>query len=260
METLTIILASFFTLISPTGVVIEQVAENLVRQRVYAVEKMSVRIENRPSYAILQGKIDHVLVAARGIQVIESVRLEAVELETDPINVDPNTLRQGKLIESLRQPLQGAARLEIKESDLNQALASPRIKGTLQEVINKLVPPEANRKFTIIETKGRFLKNNRIAITAKIQQLDEPKPLELTLESGFEVIDGHSFRLIELNGILNGRKLSSRLLKGFADNISGQLDLRQLQKSGITVRVLQFKIEENTLYLAVFARLSSAKQ
>ncbi len=259
MEILTIILASFFTVISPAGVVLDQVVENLVRSRVYAVEQMSVRIENRPSYAILKGKVDHARIAVRGIQPIESLRLEAVELETDPIDVDLDILKKGNLTESLRQPLQGAVRIEIKESDVNGALASPKIKGMLQEVINKLVPPEAGRQFTILETKGTFLNNNRVALRAQIQQSDNPKPLEVTLESGLKVVGGHSLQLIELNGILNGRKLSSSLLKGFAENLNGQLDLRLLEKSGITARVLQLKIEENTLYLAVFARLTPVK-
>jgi LmeA-like phospholipid-binding len=260
METLTIILASFFALISPAGIVLDKVVENLVRSRIYAVERLSVRVDNRPSYAILQGKVDHLRVAARGMQIIENLRLEAVELETDPIDVNPDSLKQGNLLTSLRQPLQGAVRLEIKESDLNQGLASPKIKDMLQRVINKLVPPEAGRQFTLIETKGTFLNNDRLSLTAKIQQSDDPKPLELTLESGFKIIGGHSLQIIEPTGVLNERKLSSRLLKGFADNVSGQLDLRLLEKSGITARVLQFKIEKDNLCLAVFARLSPVKK
>ena len=256
MEVLTIVLASFFGIASTTGVVLDKVLESTIRSKVYSVEQMSVRVDNTPSYKVLNGSVDHVRVAARGIQPIESLRLEAVELETDPISVNIDSLKAGKLVESLRQPLQVALRLEIKESDVNQALAAPKIKAMLQKLVNNLVPQDGDKEFTIQEIKGQFLGNNRFTIAVKLQQSDEAQPLELTLESSFKLVGGHSVQLIEPSGILNGKKLSTRLLKGFADGLNGQLDLRLLEKSGITARVLQFKEEGGTLYLAVFARLA----
>jgi len=130
----------------------------------------------------------------------------------------------------------------------------------LEKMLNKLVPAEADRQFKILEITGKFLKNNTFVITTKLEQTDNPQPLELTLESSLRLIGGHSLQLIEPSGTLNGRKLSSRLLKGFADGLNEHLDLRLLEKSGITVRVLQLKVEENTLYLAIFARLAPIKK
>ena len=47
-----------------------------------------------------------------------------------------------------------------------------------------------------------------------------------------------------------------KLLQGFAEGLSEDLlDLRQLQKQGITLRILQFEINENSMEIASFLRI-----
>ena len=74
------------------------------------------------------------------------------------------------------------------------------------------------------------------------------------------MIKGHSIRISDVEGTLNERKLSSTLLQGFVDNINNQLSLRNLEKSGITVRLLQFNINEDNLEIAGFVNLQPAKK
>ena len=57
-------------------------------------------------------------------------------------------------------------------------------------------------------------------------------------------------------GTLNGRKLSRKLLQGFADNISRQLNLRTLEKDGIILRLLKFDINENKVNIVAFVRIA----
>jgi hypothetical protein len=260
MEIFTIILAGLFAAIAPLGTILDKTLENFLRSRVHSAESVSVRLDNTPSYSLASGHLDHLRIATRGIEPLADFRLQAVELETDPIDINIADLQTGHLRESLRRPLQAALRVEIKESDLNQALASPKLKAMLQKLLDRAMPPDTDRQFEILEIETRLLPNNTISITTKLQQNGNPKPLQLSLACGLRVQGGHILELTEPSGVLNGRKLSPRLLKGFAEGINQQLDLGRFEKSGITARVLQLKIEQKTLYIALFLRLEPVQK
>jgi hypothetical protein len=80
--------------------------------------------------------------------------------------------------------------------------------------------------------------------------------LDLTLEAKFNAVDGRRFQISEPAATLNGRRLSTRLLNGFTDRFNEDLDLRRLEKSGITAGILQFNLNEDTLELAGFVRVA----
>ncbi len=245
MEFFTIFLSSLLTAISPVGLVIDTVVAQTIRSQVKDVEELAVRIDNTPSYQPIQGQIDRIRIASRGIEPIENLRIEAIELETDPININIKRL-QGKGIkgirQSLRQPLQGGLRLIIKESDLNQALESAKIKSKLQQIINRLLPEQAPR-FEILTLRIEFRPENRLGIEVKLQQEAKegktPEPLALTLETGLKVENGRSLQLLALSGTLNERKLSKKFLSRFQS-----FDLATLEKQGIITRLLQLNLDE----------------
>ena len=89
MEFLTILLSSLFGLVSPTGLVVEKVTSNAVRSQFARVEQLQVRVDNPPSYQLLQGKVQKVRIAGRGLQLKQlNIRLAVLELKTDPIDLD----------------------------------------------------------------------------------------------------------------------------------------------------------------------------
>ncbi len=266
MELFTILLSSLLALISPAGVILDRVIDENIRAQVKGVEQLAVRLDNTPSYQIIEGKVDKIRIASRGIFPIENLRIEALELETDPLNIDLARLQQGgdnSLRQSLRRPLQAAIRLVIKESDINQALQSTEIKSRLQQLVNNLIPQQDGLSvaaFELLNARIEFLENNRLRLQIQVQQSQtENQPSEtlaLILEVGVNLVAGRSLQLIEPTGTLNGRKLSTRLLHGFAERLSQQLDLQTLEKQGITARVLQFKLTDEEIDLAAFIRLA----
>jgi hypothetical protein len=273
MEWLTIILSSLLAAISPTGLILDRLAENKLRSQVEAVEQLAVRIDNVPSYQVLQGKVERVRLASRGIQPIPDLRIDTVDLETDAIDVDLSRLQQGKSADALRQPLQAAIHVAITEADLNQALRSPKIQARLQQMIDELMPKQtefALPRFTLLKAHLDFMGANRVQFQVQVQesatqtdkesktQTDKPETLDLVLEVGLNVVAGRSLELVEPKGTLNGKRLSSKLLKGFAQGLNKKLDLRNLENKGITARLLQFKIEEQQMNLAAFIRLEPA--
>lgn len=265
MEWLTIALSSLLTIIAPVGLILDTVVAERIRSQVADVEHLAVRIDNVPSHQVLAGKVERIRIASRGIYPISNLRIEAIELESDPIEINLERLQQGgknALTESLRQPVQTAVRLEINEADINHALQSPEIKAKLQTLINQLVPnqEEINTKFELLNISCQFLPKNRISTQIQLQQSNsdnrEIRPLEIILEVGLNIVNGHSLELVEPSGSINGRKLSTRLLNGFAEGLNDKLDLRILEDKGILVRVLQWQIDQESVNLAAFIRVN----
>lgn len=264
MAWLTIILTSLFAAISTAGLILDRVVEQNLRSQVAAVEQLAVRIDNAPSFQALPGKVERVRLASRGLQPVPDFRIAAIDLETDPLHVDLQKLQQGgevSLTSALRQPAQGAVRLVLTEADLNRAFQSPKIKGQLQQLLNRFLPQregEPAPAFEILDLHLECLTGNRLRAQIRLQPSQtEPasQPTEVELEVGFQVIAGRSLQLVEPKGKINGRRLSTKLLQGFAEGLLEVLDLRRLEAQGITARLLQFSITEETIELAAFARI-----
>ncbi|MDB9419206.1 MAG: DUF2993 domain-containing protein [Microcystis viridis Mv_BB_P_19951000_S69] len=263
MEWLTITLASVLTLLTPAGAIIDTVLAHTLRSQVQKVEQLAVRVDNTPNYQVLQGKIARVRISARGIYPLADVRIEKIELETEPISLDLRQLQQknGSLAAALRRPAAGALHLVLTETNVNQALQSAAVKEQIQTLINHLIPSRGefgSTKYQLSQANFNFLNNNRVTLSLQLetQRPDEPAAsLNLSLEVGFKLVQGRKIELIEPTATLNGRRISSRLLKGFAEGISTQLDLKNFEKQGIIARLLQLQIDDDKLSIAVFGRI-----
>jgi hypothetical protein len=271
MEWITIIFASLLTAISPTGVILDRLAENNLRSQVADVEELDVRIDNTPSYQVLEGKVDRIRIASRGVEPLDNVRIAVVELESDLIDVDIQRLQtegQNALTRALRQPLKGAVRLVITENDINKALQAPNVKSRLEEVFNDFVArlsESGSPAYQIKQARLDFQADNRLGFDIQLQQRSQgekaqPETVEIRLEAKLDLVAGRSLQLSEPSGSVNGRRLSKRLLRGLAKTFSKQLDLRQLEKQGITARLLQFSLAREELNLAAFVRVEPAKE
>lgn len=259
MEWLTIILAGLLSILTPTGLIVDSVIEHSLRQQVKHVDTLEVRVDNVPSYQALSGKLDRIRIASRGIEPIESVRIDTLEVETDAIDLDINALQQnkGKFREALRQPLQGGVRIVLTEADLNRALASDALKKQLQQRLDRLLPAQAP-KFKLITAQVSFADRDRLQAKIQLQQGEgnATDNLDLAVSAGIKLTSGRTLELFDPQATLNGKKLSTRILKGFTDRINERLDLRSLESGGIWLRLLQLKIGEGNLEVAGFVRVS----
>jgi hypothetical protein len=261
MELLTILLSGLLAFVSPAGLVIDKVIESNLRSRLNKVEQLQVRVDNSPSYQLAQGKVERVRIAGRGLWLTPDIRVGALEIETDPLNVDLQRLRQGgqkSAKESLRQPVQAGARLVLTEEDVNKALQSPTIAQRLRRVGSSL-SGGSSEPYELVNPKVDFLGNNRIRFQGELVRNDT-EPLTLIVESGLGFTGGHSLKLIEPVATLNGRALSPFLVAGFTEGISRRFDLRTLKEAGITARVLQWKVDTRELEVAAFVRVDASNQ
>ena len=257
MEFLTILITIITSLLSPGGLILDQVIANLIRARIETVEELEVRVDNVPSYQILQGKAQRIRIACRGLEPIEQVRIAVLELETDSIELDLEKLQQSdrqNFRQALRKPLQGGISLVLSQEDLNQALQSEQIQSYLQKLISNSDTPA----YQIINPSLELKTNNQVAVAVQVKLLnrEQEESLDITLEFGLAVDRGHQIRILAPVGTLNGRKLSRKLLQGFADNISRQLDFRTLEEDGITLRLLKLDINDRKVNVAAFVSIA----
>ncbi len=260
MEWFTIVLAGLLAAITPTGLILDQVVASNLRQQVEKVAVLKVRVDNIPSYQVLQGKIDKVRIASRGIYLLKNVRIDTLEIESDPISIDLETWNQTKKIrQSLRQPLQGGIRLLIQENDLNKALASDNIKSQIQKIIDSL-RPEGSPEFKLINAQVEFLENQRIRANFQLEQTTEDgiesEQLNFKIEFGLKIIEGRTLQFTEPKASINEQNVSSRFLNRLLNGFSENFSLKTSEKQGLIVRILDCNIENKQISLVIFTRLN----
>lgn len=279
MEILTIVLAGLLSLGSGGGIVLDKITQGKIRSQIISVEQQAVRIDNQPNYRAAQGKLARVRIASRGIKIKPGIRIAVLDLETDPLAVklsELNVTSIDRLRESLAAPATGAVKLVLTEQDLNQALQSPEVQAQLQQTLDRLIASRSGStkiNYQLSNIEIELHPQNRLKISF---QLNRPIPkidresgsnrgtyqgqrrsseLAISLELGLKVVNSKVIRLLEPQGTLNGRPMSSRLLNSVASGIN--LNLSDLLADGILARILQLEINEDDLQLIGFVRLET---
>lgn len=254
MEWFTIFLSSLIGLISPTGIVLDKVAQQTIRKQFVAVEQLQVRIDNAPPHQILSGRVDRLRIAGRGLFPVKDLRLAVLEVETDPLDVNLQRLRRAPL----QAPVQAGVRLVLTEADINRALGSPPITKRLKNLgIGLLRQREARQvaRYDFLNPKIELLGDNRLRLWVELQEQGYPQTLKLFVETGLEVIGGRTLNLVNPQVIVDGEPLPPRILQALQESVRQRLDLQRLERSGITVRILQLDSDTDQLNLAAFVRV-----
>lgn len=266
MQIITIILSGLLTLISPIGAVFDRAAQKAVLEQIYAAEALEVRVDNTPSYQLLQGKIDRVRFAGRGLYLTPEFRIDTIEFETDPLDVDLERLRaenQGSVPQFLRQPLQGAIRLVLKEADLNQALRSPAVLEQLrqgqQEFSEGTEVQSLLQRYQLVNPEIDFLGENRLSLKAEIQDQRNNERLKVRLESELRVVKGSQINLVNPKLWLNDQEAPANISRVLAKFVNQKLDLKSFDSQGLQARVIQLNINAEQIEIVSFLRIDNAK-
>ncbi len=246
MEPLTIVLSVLLGLISPVGVVSDRIAEQEIRKQLYKAEALQVRIDNAPTYQLLHGKVDKVRMAGRGLYLTPDLRIDTLEMETDPIAL-------AGLQAKLEQPLQGAVRLTLTEADLNRALRSP----TFEAMLKNVGTDNSNRpgKYQVLNPQIKLLGGDRIRIMMQLAERGYPGQLNITIETSVRVVAGRSLELVD-PVIKAGDQLAPPVLvNSIFKGVSRQFDLNQLEAQGMTVRILKLEQIQEGLQLVAFLQM-----
>jgi LmeA-like phospholipid-binding len=251
MEFFTVFLTSLLSLISPTGLVVDRVATKAIRSQFTQVKQLEVRVDNVPSYQLLQGKLGRVRIAGRGLRLKrQNIRFAVLEVETDGIDFDVGSLRRGL---KLRKPVDAGVHLVLHEQDVNQALATPELVAKLRQV--KIGLDNGTQKYYFVNPQIAFLNTNRLRLQVELGQDSNIRPLLIVLESGIGVNGEQKLQLIEPVIWVNGQAVPPQFVKAIAHNLNQKLNFDNLASSGLLARILKLNIRQHELEVAVFFRV-----
>lgn len=246
MEALTIALSAIFGLLSPVGLILDGAIETAIRDRFESVEDLRVRLDNAPSHQILQGRVDRLRIAGRGL-ILKSIplRIAILELETDPIDLDRQNIDEG-FSEALQQPLHAGIRLVVTEDDLDRGFSGDAQK---QEW--------AIGNYTFLNPQIDFLSDDRLRVRVKIREGDDPSPstTQLAIESGLTVREGRYIALVDPQIQVDEETVPPPLLDTIFGGVDRVIDLERLTPSGTLVRILKLELTPDRLELAAFVRI-----
>ncbi|MEL7069187.1 MAG: DUF2993 domain-containing protein [Cyanobacteria bacterium J06581_3] len=260
MEIVTALLSSLLLLISPVGFVVDQVAEDAIRSQLAGAESLEVRVDGGPSYQLLQGRVDRIRIAGRGISPVPGLRLAVAELETDPVDLEFKALRNGQLV--LDEPFQGAVHLVLTEADVNAFLRSPFVQNQLESLtVGGLAPAQARERdrYKIVNPTIDFLAGNRFRISVELEDLVQEDRLLIEVETGLDAAGGDQLVLVAPTLTVNEELIDEQIVNLLLGDIGTRLNLQQLERSGLTARVLNLTTVEDTaqdaLDLALWVRV-----
>jgi len=262
MELFAGLLTTFLGLAGSPGIVIDRIATDLLRGQIVRADVLEVRVDNAPNYQILLGNVDRIRVAARGVYVLEFLRIEEVDLETDPVSIDPVALQSGKVV--LRRPLQAAVRVVLNSEDINTALRSPTIQSSFKGLSIDITGTNRSNPeiLDLVNPEVTFLEGDRLRLAATLQSQPtsgkpNPTKLDVSLNAQLKTIGGTKLQIIDPKIELAGTPVPERITKAFAEGLNKVLDLRQLEEKGITARVLRLEVTEGKMQVIGFAKMDS---
>ncbi|MBE9078975.1 DUF2993 domain-containing protein [Romeria aff. gracilis LEGE 07310] len=255
MELITLLLSGLLLIVSPVGIVLDQLAEDAIRDRIFGAEDLAVRIDNAPPLQVLQGKVERVRIAGRGISPVPELRIAVAELETDPIDLNFGQLRQGRVV--LDRPLQGALRVVLTPDDLNRFLVSPQTRERLSQIQLRLPAGQSREadRYELRNPQITFLENNRIAIAFDLQDQVLDNRLSIVAAAGLGMTNGHQLVLTEPALTVDGAAAPPQLVEPLLNSVNQQLSLKALETAGVTARILQLQVQPEALELSLWLRV-----
>ncbi|PZV01031.1 MAG: DUF2993 domain-containing protein [Leptolyngbya sp.] len=258
MELITIILSALLGVAGSGGVVVDTLAEAALRDQLAGAETLQVRIDNVPNYQLVNGRIEHTYIAARGVETrqIPGLRIDSIDIETDAVDVDLARLQQGTLV--LDQPAQAALRLRLNDDDLNAFLQSPLVQGwldSLEFTLPGAVGQREQNRYGLANPSLEFLAGDRFRIVVDLQDRVTQENVAIAVELGLTVLNGHRFALVDPSITVDGEDTPPQLLESFVQGAQERLTLRRLEALGVVARVINFKVRDNELDVAIFARI-----
>jgi hypothetical protein len=258
MELITILLSALLGGLSAGGVVLDSLAEAALREQVAGAELLDVRIDNVPNYQVIEGRIESARIAARGLETrqLPGLRIDAIDLETDAVDVDLGRLQQGEL--RLDEPAQAALRLRLKASDLNAFLQSPLAQDWLDALQFSLPGAAGEReqnRYGLANPSLEFLEGDRFRIVVDLEDRVAQENVAIVVDLGLTILNGHRFALVDPKITVDGEETPPQLLESFVEGAQERLTLRRLEDLGVIARILSFKVRDNELDIAIFARI-----
>lgn len=261
MELLTIFLSGLLGLVTPAGLIVDQVAEKAIRSQLKTAQQLQVRVDNIPTHQLLQGRVEKVRIAGRSLLLKhQNIHISVLDLETDPIEFDFHA-RGNKPI-GLKKPLQMGVRLVLTQQDVNKLLEPPDFLNRLKKFNFVSVSSSNNSSSDVYNLANPQIKilENRLRFQLELKQEGNGKPLNIRVESGLSVIAGRQIQLVNPTVVLNKEKAPEKLINQIVNNLNEQLDLGNLEDEGVQLRILKLNIKPAAIEIATFLNIEPSSK
>ncbi len=256
MEWFAILLSSLIAIISPANFGGEAIVAQQLKRQFVAVEDLAVRIDNTPSYQIIQGKIDQIRIVGKGLFPLADLRIDTLEIETDPITLEG-------LQAKLAQPLQAGVKLVMTEQDINRALQSPAVVDRLKQLSGDLLGAQATdqiARYTLVNPQLTLLGRQRMRIEVELQEQGYPDTLKLTIETDITLASERSIQLTNTSITTDDQPVYPPLTRRLVAGLNQQLNLDKLEQFGITAYLLKLDFSQQQAQIAAFVQVRPEAQ
>jgi hypothetical protein len=252
MEWIVGVLTGILALVSPVGVVSDRLVENSLRDRLEAAESLEVRIDTVPTHQLLQGRVDRVRIAGRGLYPFPDTRIALLDLETDAIDLRTGPLRRGRV--ALQEPLQAVVHVVLLEADVQRALQSEVVVQQLQDWARTLVG-NGLEAYDLVNPQVQFLGDRRLRLAVDLQdRAAVEEAIALEMELGLEA-EGSRVQIQDPLLLLDGEPLPPELVNPLVQGLNQSLNWRALDDQGIAIRILHWQLDEEALAMVTFVRV-----
>jgi LmeA-like phospholipid-binding len=250
MEFFALLLSGLLAILSPINFGGEAIVAQQLKKQFVAVEDLVVRIDNAPNYQIIQGKIDQVRIAGKGLYPIADLRIDTLEIETDPIALKG-------LKAQLAKPLQAAVKVVLTEADVNKALQSPAVIQRIKQIGGKALGFQAGdllNQYEFVNPRVAFLSDRRLRVDLELKSNSRPDQLKINLETDVTVAAGQSLELTNTTINANDQPFYPPLTRRIVEGVNQQLNLDRLEDNGITARILKLDFGQKQATIAAFVQ------
>ncbi|WP_416666309.1 LmeA family phospholipid-binding protein [Egbenema bharatensis] len=228
---------------------LDKVAEIAISSQLDEAEEVDVDIRTDPGN-LIQGKLNSVGVSGEGMTMKRDLRVEAVQMETDAVAIDPLKSMTGEL--ELTKPLNAKTRILLTETDLNRALKSdylrPKMQGLEIRHEDKVIPINIEAATVHLQENGQIRSDASLFLI----ETNERKRLTSTLVPSIKE-DGNKIQLEIISA--EGEGLSLEFLTVLFEQIVELLDLRNFDLGGNALKLQRIDVRPTKIFLQATATM-----
>ncbi|MEO1069070.1 MAG: LmeA family phospholipid-binding protein, partial [Cyanobacteria bacterium J06638_6] len=146
----------------------------------------------------------------------------------------------------------------LKDEDLNAFFQSPLVQNWL-DTLQFSLPGEAGAReqsrYGLANPSLEFLEGDRFRILVDLQDQVTEENIAIVIDLGLAIANGHRLILVDPRITVDGEEIPPELLESFVQGAQEQLTLRQFEALGVIARIINFKVRDNELDIAIFAKI-----
>ncbi len=229
---------------------LNKVVEIGITSQLDNVEEIEVDLHTNP-IDFIQGKVDSVEIAGKGLVVRQDLRMETLKISTDEVSINPFSAIFGNI--ELTHPTEAEAQIVLTEVDINRAFYCDYIQTKLQglklDMDGHPVTVDVQQATLELPGENKFV----IAATFLMREQNEVKKFSATAipqihENGnrisLEILAAH------------GQGLTLQLVMVIFEQLTALLDLRNFNIPGVSLQLHKLEAQQGKLVIHAKSQIS----